>query len=408
MISHQSYFEFLASADQDALTWQPVVAGLGVLRLVDSRISGDTRDASDWASLESVRSTAAALNEGNPVRAILLQLVEDVSKEEIQREAVGRGLIAYGRALNFEGRWALACDVFATADSLAGAPGNPRVSVESNIALGAAARRMGDFETSAHAYARASHVANAVGDVAGAMQVEVGRAATHMVRGNLPAAEALLAEVIEQARSAKSSHVLGLALHARASVLHQKGEYAEAVRVGYEALEEMSDSPSRDGVLSDIAASLAGMGLRDAARDGYLIVSATSQSQWIRWQADLNLMELAALDGNEVEFEAYARQMETAPLDPRLRAHYFLFHGAGQQKFGKEAEAEESLSKGLAFAEANQLHQLAYEASAAIAELKSHKTPLREVVAQPLDIDQSLRWIVSELSGLREAAMSSP
>jgi tetratricopeptide (TPR) repeat protein len=407
MLSHQAYFEFLAGSDQNVPVWQPVLAGLAVMRLIDSRIAHDRRGESDWASVESAKSAVRAISEGDPVRAILLQLIEAVSGVEIQRDAVGRGLLAYGRALDFDGRWALACDVFATADTMTGAPANARISVESNIALGATSRRMGDWDTSTHAYARAAYLAGTVGDTAGVLQVEVGRANTHMLRGNLPVAESMLEEVIEQARIDGSNDVLGLALLSRASVAHLRGAYADAVRIGYEALETTRNPTTRDTILSDIAAAFAGLGLRDAARDSYLIVTATAQSQWVRWQATLNLMELAGIDGREADFDAYAREMEAAPLDPRLRAYYFMFLGAGQQGFGREIEAEISLAEGLAFAEKNQLHQIAHEASVAIEELKSHEGSRREGIIAPAEIEPSLQKIVSDLSTLREAATSS-
>jgi len=408
MISHQAYFEFLAGSDQNAPAWNPVLAGLAVLRLIDSRIDDKSPVAMDWASLESTRSSVAGISAGDPVRAILLQLIGAVAGDEISRETVCRGLLAYGRALNFEGRWALACDVFAGADKIARAPEHARISIEANIALGAASRRMSDWDTSAHAYARAAHLADTVGDNAGALHVEVGRATTHMVRGNLPTAESMLDGVIEEARTRELTDVLGRALHSRVAVAHQKGEYAEAIRVGHQALEVMTDPTQRDGLMSDIAAAFGGLGLHDAARDGYLIVAATAQSQWVRWQATLNLMELAALDEREADFNEYAREMADAPLDPRLRANYYLYLGAGQQRFGRNDEAEVSIAEGLAIAEKHQLHQLTHEATTALTGLRKHEVPRRTLITPPAEIPLSLRKIASELSELREAAMSSP
>jgi len=408
MISHQAYFEFLAGSDQNAPAWHPVLAGLAVLRLIDSRVGNDTRFAADWASIESTSNAITALSDGDPIRGILLQLVEAVGSAETSREAIGRGLIAYGRALNFEGRWALACDVFATADKMAGAPDHTRVSIESNIALGAAARRMSDWETSAQAYARAAHLADTVGDNAAALHVEVGRATTHMVRGNLPAAESMLDSVIETARAQGLNDVLGRALHSRMSVAHNKGEYSEAIGFGHQGIEVMTDPTQRDGLMSDIAAAFGGLGLHDSARDGYLIVAATAQSQWVRWQATLNLMELAALDDRKTDFEAYAREMATAPLDPKLRATYYLYLGAGQEKFATDAEAEASFNEALAVAQKHQLHQVAHAATVSLSALRVHGASRRALNTPPAEVPLSLRMIASELSNLREAAMSSP
>jgi tetratricopeptide (TPR) repeat protein len=410
MVKHQPYFDFLAGSDQSAPEWEPAVSGLAVLRLIDLRIDADeSHRARDWASFESVRHMVTSLREGDPVRAILLRLIETVNQEDISREDVGQGLLAYGRALNFAGRWALACDAFASADRAAGAPANPRLSVESNIARGAAARKMGEWDESAHAYARAAHVATTIGDSAGALQVEVGVANNDITRGNLPAAESRLDDVITEARAGGFNDVLGLALHSRASVAHLRGAYADAVRIGHEALDATANLTARDAIVADIAAAFAGMGMRDAARDGYLIVAVTAQSQWVRWQATLNLMELAALDGREQDFDAYARELEIAALDPRLRAYYFIFLSAGQQRFGREAEAEASLAEGLEFATKNQLHQIAHEAQAAVAELESRAGSRSAPWTPPVDVPSNVHHVATALSDLlREAAASSP
>lgn len=410
MVKHQAYFDFLAASDQTAPEWQPVLAGLAALRLVDWRLdTTDSNNQRDWASFESVRHVVTAMNVGDPVRAILLQLAEAVNQEDVNREDVGRGLLAYGRALNYAGRWALACDVFANVDRVAGAPANPRMSIESSIARGAAARKMGDWGASAHAYARAAHVANTVGDSASVLQADVGIANNNMARGNLPAAEFLLDNVVEKARTDGFKDVLGLALHSRATVAHLRGAYADAVRLGYEALEETDNLTARDGILADIAAAFAGMGMRDAARDGYLIVAVTAQSQWVRWQATLNLMELAAMDGREADFNAYAREMESAPLPPGLRAHYFVFLSAGEKRFGRHAAAEASLAAGLAFATKNQLHQIAHEAKTAIASLESRAGSRSERVLPPAEVPSNVQDVATALSDLlREAAASSP
>jgi tetratricopeptide (TPR) repeat protein len=408
MFSHQAYFEFLAGSDRNAPAWHPVLGGLAVLRLIDSRLGGELGAPTDWASTEAARSAVTTLSQGDPIRGILLQLIDAIAGDEVKCEVIGRGLLAYGRALNFEGRWGLACDVFGTADRIAGAPHNVPISIESNLALGAALRKMSYWEKSANAYSRAYHLAETIADKPSLLLVQEGSATTHMVRGNLPAAESIINDVIAEARIAGTNNVLGRALHSRMAIFHQRREYAEAVRVGREALEVMTDLTARDGVIVDIAAAFGGLGMNEAARDGYLIVAATAQSQWVRWQATINLMELSALDDREADFDAIANELANAPLDPRSRAHYYIYLGAGQQRFGKYAEAEASIAEGLSVAEKNQLHQIAHEALIALAALRSQAASTRALTAPPTDVPLFLREIASELSDLRVAAMSSP
>jgi hypothetical protein len=411
MLKHAVYFDLLGSLDENALERRSTLAGLLVLRLVDWQLESDAWQVpTDWMAVESIRRAVMDVSEGDPVRATLLNVLDTASGENVERGEVGRRLMPYGRALNLNGRWALAADVFATVDRIAGPRVDPRLVIEAGIALGAASRRLGSWDTSAHAYAHAAYVANTVADEAGLLQAEVGMANTHIARGNIPAAEALVDSVVEKARAGGFEAVLGLALHARAAVAHQQGSFADAVRFGYEALEATSDGTARDAILADVAAAFSGMGMRNAARDSHLIVAVTSQSQWVRWQATVNLMELAAIDGQEPVFDNYARELGNATLDPRLRSYYLLFLGVGQQRFGRHSAAEASLASAREFATKNQLHQIAHEASMAITALESGKsaTISRSVAPYSVEVPQRVREIAAALRGVREAAVGSP
>ena len=411
MLKHAVYFNLLGSLDENEPEWRATLAGLLVLRLVDWQLESDGWQVpTDWTAVESIRRAVMEVSEGDPIRATLLNALDTASGENVERGEVSRRLMPYGRALNFNGRWALAADVFATVDRIAGPRVDPRLVIEANIALGAASRRLGNWDASAHAYAHAAYIANTVADEAGLLQAEVGVANTHIARGNIPAAEALLDSVVEKARAGGFNAVLGMALHSRTTAAHQRGLFADAVRFGHDALEATADPTSRDGILEDIAAAFVGMGMHDAARDSHLIVAVTSQSQWVRWQATINLMELAAIDGQEEVFDNYARELGEAALDPRLRSYYLLFLGVGQQRFGRHSAAEASLASAREFATKNQLHQIAYEASMAIAALESGKsaTISRSVAPYSVEVPQRVREIAAALHGVRETAVGSP
>jgi len=411
MLKHAVYFNLLGSLDENEPEWRATLAGLLVLRLVDWQLESDGWQVpTDWTAVESIRRAVMEVSEGDPIRATLLNVLDTASGENVERGEVGRRLMPYGRALNLNGRWAPAADVFATVDRIAGPRVDPRLVIEANIALGAASRRLGNWDASAHAYAHAAYIANTVADEAGLLQAEVGVANTHIARGNIPAAEALLDSVVEKARAGGFNAVLGMALHSRTTAAHQRGLFADAVRFGHDALEATADPTSRDGILEDIAAAFVGMGMHDAARDSHLIVAVTSQSQWVRWQATINLMELAAIDGQEEVFDNYARELGEAALDPRLRSYYLLFLGVGQQRFGRHSAAEASLASAREFATKNQLHQIAYEASMAIAALESGKsaTISRSVAPYSVEVPQRVREIAAALHGVRETAVGSP
>ena len=61
----------------------------------------------------------------------------------------------------------------------------------------------------------------------------------------------------------------------------------------------------------------------------------TAQEQYIRWMAELNLMELAATQGIELQFDKYRRDLESADFTPLLRVTYLLHVGRGYHTLGQ-------------------------------------------------------------------------
>lgn len=407
MVKHLAYFDALGSFVEQTPPWQSALAGLAMLRLAQPALEKSPAPAPDWAAVFSARKAATRLAEGNPIRSCLVYLIDTIEAGALTRGEIGSGLISYARALNFEGSWALAMDVYATVAESVGPGVDPNVSIEANIGLGGMARRIGDWDKSATAYAHAAHMAQTIGDSAKMLTVEIGQANTALIRGNLPAAQTQLDSVIGEARTKQLRDVLGLALHSRSSVAHARGDYADAIRLAYESLDYTTNMSARDVVLADLAASFGGLGMHDAARDGYLVVAATSQYQWVRWQATLNLMELAALDGLEKVFDDYAVEMSDAPLDPRLRAHYLLYLGTGQLKLGRVDCGKATLDEAAEFASRHQLNQVAYEAMTTLAGTeRDARAPVSKSFENEVTAD--VLEAASSLSRLRETTVRSP
>ena len=398
MIRHLVYFETLGGLAENTEEWRRVFAGLVVLRLIDiARPEAPPASPVDAATIHSVRSNVFALAETDTTKPLLLAVVDAVeSGAELAK--VCEPLIGYGRSLDLEAKWQLASDVFETVVELAPADTHP-IAIDANTMLGGVARRAGKWDTSAAGYASAAHAAAVIGDTARALKAEVGMANTHLAHGNLPAADQILETVASEAKAQDLTEILELALHDRATVAHQRGDYANAVELGYEALNLAPNGTERDGLLGDIAASFAELGMRDAARDAHLIVSATSQSQIVVSRANLNLMELAGLDGMEEAFDEYANVLASSTLDVRHRAYYLLYLGQGQQRFGRLDSAARSLEEARTYAANHGIHQVAFDAE------KSLTVLAREWATWPtvseshdgaLEIPESTRRIADE------------
>src|SRR5438874_500126 len=292
MIRHQVYFDTLGSTREDSASWQSIFAGLSVLRLVEADTeNGSSVDPANWAQLNSVRTAIQDVSDGDPVRGVLATVLDEATKRATIDEAVCASLLTYGRALTYEASWALATDLFSTVAKIARPEKNPRLAIEANVAVGGSARRNGEWETSARAYSQAAYIADTLGDRQGVLTVQVGIANTYLAKGNLPQAQIILDDVIVQARDQDMTQVLGAALHSRAGLAGHRGDYAEGLKLAYEALAHTKAPSERDQVLGDIGGMFALLGINTAARDAYLILAATAQSKLVRWSATLNLME---------------------------------------------------------------------------------------------------------------------
>ena len=410
MIRHQIFFDILGSMREDSASWRSAFAGLSVLRLVDSYADGGSKPGSaGWAEFHSVRTAIEAVCDGDPVRGVLTGVLQEITNRGIVDDAVCAALLNYGRALDYEASWGMATDVFSTVAKIARPERNARLAVEANVAVGGAARRNGDWETSARAYSQAAYIADTLGDRRGVLTVQVGIANTYLAKGNLPQARIILDDTLVQARDQSLPDVHSMALHTQAAISHIAGDYGEAVKLAYEALNITSDAGEREFILCDIAAGFSELGMRDSARDAYLILIATSQGKRARWQAIINLLELAALDEDEQSFDSYNAELRSAPMGPWLRSHYLVLLGEGLIRFARFAEAEEALREGLAFASANQIHKVIFQAETALDMLSLTTRTARQPAGYPPTSrpTQGVLEVARSLTQLREAAIAA-
>ena len=368
MIQHQGFFEALGSMDEQSAEWKSVLAGLSVLRLIDSAFAEPEPSDITASDIQASRVCVEAVGSGNPARAILLRSLDRVGQSAQLSGELGSDIIAYGRSLDLEGRWPLAADVFDTVARVFPENIHPRSVIEASTLLGAAARSSGDWDTSNRAYTRAEHLAARIGDRALFLTTQVGLANSQIIRGNLPAAEQELDQVIKNATEENLEPVLQIALHARASVAHYRYDFQKAIHLAYRSMEMTTNPSARERLLADIAAAYAELGMRDVARKAYSIVAMTSPHQWVRWQSMLNMMELAIHDGDEAGYDELSKRIEGAALDPKLQAYALYYRALGSKRFGRP-QAESHFNSAQSYAESNKLNQLAFEIEKARTEI---------------------------------------
>jgi len=403
-LKHLAFFEDLSKADECAPAWHNVSAGLVVMRLVDELIdNGPAALGRDSWTVRPVREAIAEVPDTTPLRRILTSIVDAIEGvATVDIHALIPRLMAYGQALEYEAKFALATDVYETIIAHADPLEDADLVVSAHIQHAFCLRTVGDLDSAAAAYGRASSVALAAGDLIGVLRGRLGDAKIATARGNMPKAEGILDETIARAQSNGLVHVQSLALADRAYVAGLCQQHDRAIRYSYEAMELMASPRMRDRILNNIATGFRFLGLFDAARDAYLVLATTAEEQYVRWLAEVNLMELAAQEGGELTFDKYRRDLESADFAPQLRITYLLHVGRGYHALGRSHMGVPYLERPLEMAVDQGLNQMVFEVESALTSARQRASqPLRRA---PEPMVGDVQSVVDAIREMRELA----
>jgi len=117
--------------------------------------------------------------------------------------------------------------------------------------------------------------------------------------------------------------------------------------------------------------------------------------------SELNLMELAALQGMELDFDKYRRDLVAADFTPQLRITYLLHVGRGYSALGNADVGIPYLERAIQMASDYSLNQLVFEAEEALMEARRReaRTPTPSVT-----IDESIDEVIDAIHGMKETA----
>lgn len=371
-LQHVPFFEALSRTKEGSPEWRLTSAGLVTLRLFDAwLVEGPSVVSPGSWGLRAVREAIDVMEPGSSSKAILISIVDAMEGAGMVRvPLVAPRLLAYARALQFDGRWELAAEVHRTVIAHAHPVEEADIVIAANMQLGSCLRPLAQLDEASRAYERAGCVAAMSGDIVNVLRARILEANVLIDRGNLPQAQSLLEETISESSANRLAEVKALALHARADVAIRRGEFEVAIEMAYEALDGLTAPSARDRVMSDIATAFYELGMRDASRDAYLILAATAQEQYMRWLATVNLMECAAADHREPVFEQYRRELACESLPVSLACHYHLYVGQGFSLFGKTEQARASLQRAMALAEEHHINEVLFRAEQSLEALR--------------------------------------
>ena len=225
-LRHLAFFDELSRFCEDDDAWKEISAGLVVLRLIDRWLEeGASVVAADAWGYTSVVDAVDAIPVGRPVRGMLRSVVDAMAATTTPNfRTVAPRLMAYARALDFDARWPLAVDVYHTVIAFSEPLENADTVIAAHLRLGYCLRQIGEIDQSAAAYGMAGRIAEQTGDMVGVLRARIGDAKIAMLRGNLPRAELILDDTIEDAGKHGLAGVESMALQDRASVAGHAGE----------------------------------------------------------------------------------------------------------------------------------------------------------------------------------------
>jgi tetratricopeptide (TPR) repeat protein len=399
-LRHLPFFEELGKMEESESSWRSVSAGLVVLRLLDAWVEDRSVTVDGAWGIGAVADAIEQIDQWSPTRRILSGIVDAMrSTEEIDMHVITPRLMAYAQDLEYDARWALAADVYRTIVSHGHPTDDGDLVIPATIQLGHCLKNLGDLHGAAQAYAHASQVANANGDLIGVLRARIGEAKIATMRGNMPVAEAMLDSTIAQASEHGLDDVQSRALHDRAGVAGMRGQYDRVVQFGYKALDLSTSQRERDRILADIATGFLDLGLVEVARDAYLVLTATAQDQYVRWTAGLNLIDVASQQGMEPMFDRYRRDFENVELPPFLEVQYCINVGNGYRGFGRATAAIPYLERAVRVAGQFGLNQLLFMAEESLAGAKS--SAARPAPAAYVDPSPEVLQVADKIRTLR-------
>jgi tetratricopeptide (TPR) repeat protein len=367
MLRHLAFFEELAKTKETDANWRSTSAGLVVLRLVDQWMAGRPGDSASW-SITAVREAVAQIEETTPVRRILASAVDAIAESTPENaSAVIPRLMAYAKSLEYDARWRLAVDVYETILRHADPGVDADVVITAHVQTSTCLRALGDFDGALESSRRAQAVATAVNDAAGQLRGRLVEARVSVSRGNFPLAAKICDEVIEASERHGLLEMKSRALQDRAGIAGMTGEFERAIQFAYAGLPGAASERDRETILLNIATGFSELGLIDVARDAYLVVLATTQDQYLRWNAAMNMMEIAGRQRSEPVFDRYRRELVNVQLTSFLHAKFLITLGNGYRQFGKRDLAISSLEEALGYSREKGLNHLVFEAEQALA-----------------------------------------
>jgi tetratricopeptide (TPR) repeat protein len=413
---HIPFMKALAEVkDTSDPVWRDASAGYLVLRFFDRWLDDGPALASFDQTLPALKARLSSAEDVHPqVQTLLMTAVQTmIDAPGTNPASVAGPLLAYGHYLETASRFDLAAHVYQTLidalDPPSGCVDLPLAAM-TLIRYGAVLRVSGDFDASRDAYRHAEILATKGNVVDLMLQSRVGMANTLQGRGNLGESETLLDQVIADASIAGIVRVRAFATHTRGSIRTLRGKYVEAMTDFFEAYKMTEDVSEQERILNDLAVCAGEAGYRTMARDAYRVLAYAARTPIIRLIAFINLLEMAAQDGDIANFERIQEhirlhgQKHSLPIQYALSIALYTAYGA--ERFGPREVAIAAYQEVIAQARKTGMYQVVFNAEERLEILMSG--PVTQSVPESREPPDSLRHMVDTIAEWGELAVHTP
>ncbi|HEU4720729.1 MAG TPA: tetratricopeptide repeat protein [Gemmatimonadaceae bacterium] len=413
-LPHLAYLEALGACEENAPRWHAVTGGYAALQLFDLWVEhGCGAVAPSVLEVRRVRKRIERIAPGDPIGRCLTHLVDVLERahpprgsdeDRLRGYEVGRILAAYGKLLQYESSWSLSRDVHATLIEYARTADDEERLLDSMLMVAFCHRMLGQLDEARDAYGVLREAAREARSEQYLLLSELGFSKLAVARGNLPAAAGMLDRILEETQVGEHGTVRAKALLDRARLATQLGDHTTAAILGHQALECTTDPLDRDRILLNIGLTLTNMGLWNEARDAYLVAGATAQELTVRWMAQINLMELAYLERNEILFEQYHRAVAGIELPPYVDTVYHETRAHGLCVFGRVSEATDAFRRMLDVASRHGLNEFVLKAERALGDVERVTPPFVRSEPEGVQRPTEIFAVADALSRLRAHA----
>jgi tetratricopeptide (TPR) repeat protein len=360
MLTHEPYFDALQVVNNTTAEWRSILAGLLVLRLVDSWLEHDmSLVVKDVTNVQAVQEALSGVQERDSRLSRLSDLVEIVTQSEqpgVPNIAIS--MLEYGRTLYENNQWTLALDVFASLLSHALADQDETTILSAAGRLAFVLKQLGQLEAADSAYALVFQRTSGLDRPEFYFPARIGFSDNLVRRGRFTEAESVLGAVVMQTSALGLTDLHASALHQMASIAMERQDYGTAIRLGQTALTQMSQPRRRTHILMHLGGAHSGAGNHETAKHILLSQLQQTQEENVRQGALITLLEITAKDGDQPMFNRYRQQLDGTLVLPVLQVDYYLYVAKGHHLFRNSAGAREAWQNALEIALAHGLAQM--------------------------------------------------